>query len=1140
MHATRAYFLALVVLLVGLGNVLAGGPPGYYRQPAIYKDTIVFVSEGDLWKVSTRGGTAGRLTTHSGEEGLPAISPDGQTVAFTGQYEGPTEVYTMPLAGGAPQRRTFNGGNITFVGWTPDGKLLIGTDAYSTLPDTQLVTIEIDGKKSSSPRLVPLAQAADGCYDAAGKTLFFTRLPFQGSHTKRYQGGTAQNLWKFTDGTAEAVALSPDYKGTSKNPMVWQDRIYFVSDRDGTMNLWSMKPDGADPKQLTRHVGWDIMAPSLSEGKIVYQLGADLHVYDIVTNGDSTLNITLDGDLDQTREHWVAKPMEYLTSAHLSPNGDRAVLTSRGKTFVAPLKPGRFVEVTRTEGVRYRDARFLADGKSLLALSDESGEVEFWKLPANGVGQTEQLTKEAEVLRTDGMPSPDGKWVAHSDKNQRLYVLDVENKTSKEVEETKISAGYTDFAWSPDSKWLTYVDAADNLLRRIKLYSVADGKVTVLTTDRFESYSPTWSPDGKWLYFLSDRTLKSIVDSPWGSYAPEPFLDKKTKIYQLALSPELRSPFAAPTELDEEKKESKKDEPKKDEPKKDEPKKDEPKKDEPKKDESTKDEPKKDDAKKDEPKKDEPKKDDKKPEAKEPVQIELDGIQKRLFVVPVPAGNYSGLEANEKYLFWLTTPAGEKKASLQGVAIGNEKDPAEVKTICEGIKYFELSADGKKLLVHKDDSLYIIDAVAEATELAKKEVPLSDWALAVTPREEWRQMFVESWRLERDFFYDRNMHGVDWKAMLKKYQPLVDRVNSRAELADLMAQMVSELCALHIFVQPGETRKGADTIKPAYLGAVLNRDDARGGYVVSKIYATDPDDPDGLSPLARPGVNVKEGDVIELVNGVPTLSVVDLALLLRRKADKQILLRVKPAAGGKSREVIVTPLDRDAELDLRYSAWEYSRARIVDEQGKGDLAYVHLRAMSGEDYASWARDFYPAFARKGLIIDMRHNRGGNIDSWIIGRLLRKAWSYWNQRVGQDPAWNMQFAFRGHVVVLCDEFTASDGEAFSEGFKRLGLGKVIGTRTWGGEIWLSYDNTLVDKGIASAAENGVFGPESRWLIEGHGVDPDVVVDNLPHATFKGDDAQLKAAIEHLQKMIKEKPVEPPPVPKFPNKSLQGKR
>jgi tricorn protease len=320
----------------------------------------------------------------------------------------------------------------------------------------------------------------------------------------------------------------------------------------------------------------------------------------------------------------------------------------------------------------------------------------------------------------------------------------------------------------------------------------------------------------------------------------------------------------------------------------------------------------------------------------------------------------------------------------------------------------------------------------------------------------------------------------------------------------------------------------------------LTRDPAHGGYRVDHLYQTDPDEPERASPLAKPDVRVKEGDVIEMVNGVAALSAPDLGYLLRRKAGAQVLLRIKPAGGGASREVIVVPTDLQDAADLRYHEWEYTRRRLVDEQGKGEIGYVHLRAMGGRNFTEWAKNFYPVFLRKGLIIDVRHNRGGNIDSWIIGRLLRKAWFYWSQRVGRAPMWNMQYAFRGHLVVLCDEFTASDGEAFTEGIKRLGLGTVIGSRTWGGEIWLSADNFLVDQGIATAAEFGVFGPEGVWLIEGHGVDPDIVVDNLPHATFQGEDAQLKAAIQHLRKRIKEKPVEMPPVPKYPNKAAKEPR
>jgi tricorn protease len=412
--------------------------------------------------------------------------------------------------------------------------------------------------------------------------------------------------------------------------------------------------------------------------------------------------------------------------------------------------------------------------------------------------------------------------------------------------------------------------------------------------------------------------------------------------------------------------------------------------------------------------------------------------------------------------------------------------------------------------------------------------------LSVIPREEWKQMFVEAWRLERDYFYDRGMHGVDWPAIRKKYEPLVERVSNRAELSDLLAQMVSELSALHIFVRGGDTRRGTDAVMPSVLGARLVREDEANGYRVEHVYRSDPDEPQLASPLARPGVRVKEGDVIEKINGVRALSVPDIGQLLRHKTGQQVLLQVKPGKKAKSREVIVKPISALAAADLRYHDWEYTRRLRVEEASKGQIGYVHLRAMSGGNFSEFAKNFYPVFTRQGLIIDVRANRGGNIDSWILSRLLRKAWFFWSQRVGQRSRWNMQYAFRGHVVVLCDEFTASDGEAFCEGIKRLKLGTVIGTRTWGGEIWLRSNNFLVDRGIATAAEYGVYGPEGVWLIEGHGVDPDIVVDNLPHATFKGKDAQLEAAIKHLQQKIKEKPVVIPPPPKGPNLSGYLKR
>jgi tricorn protease len=434
-------------------------------------------------------------------------------------------------------------------------------------------------------------------------------------------------------------------------------------------------------------------------------------------------------------------------------------------------------------------------------------------------------------------------------------------------------------------------------------------------------------------------------------------------------------------------------------------------------------------------------------------------------------------------------------------------------------------------LIRREKDFYVVDAGEKApAELTKSQVPLKDWKFRLDVRDEWRQMFTEAWRLERDYFYDRAMHGLDWKAIKEKYAPLVDRVTDRNELADVLAQMVSELSALHIFVGGGDLRKGSDDVWPATLGAQLERDAAAGGYRVARIYKSDPDWPNRLSPLARAGADVKEGDVITQVNGASTLSAPDVGQLLRAQAGQQVLLQMKPAS-GPARNVVVTPIGRGADEELRYDDWEYTRRLEVNRASQNKIGYLHLRAMGRGDIAQWTRDYYPVFNRDGLIIDVRHNGGGNIDSWLLGRLLRKAWFYWQPRVGR-PYWNMQYAFRGHIVVLVDEFTGSDGEAFAEGFRRLGLGKVIGTRTWGGEIWLTASNVLVDRGIATAAEFGVYGPEGAWLIEGHGVDPDIVVDNPPRATFDGKDAQLEAAIAHLQELIRTKPVPVPPAPPYP--------
>ncbi|MGH7605260.1 MAG: S41 family peptidase [Gemmatimonadaceae bacterium] len=1077
---------------------------GYFRFPAISGETLVFTAEGDLWRVPIRGGIAQRLTTHALEESNAAISADGRTIAFSASYEGPTEVYTMPIDGGQPVRRTFDGSRAIVVGWTPDGKVLYSTAKYSTLPNIQLRVVD---PRTNDVSAVPLAQASDGAFDPASGTLYFTRFAKQGSNTKRYQGGTAQNIWKFAKGADAAIPLTADWKGTSRTPLIWHDRVYFASDRDGTMNLWSMDMNGRDLQQHTHHVGFDVLGPSLSDGKIAYQLGADIHVFDIATGSDALVPINLVSDFEQTREKWVRNPSDWITSVHLSPTGDRIAITVRGQVFVAPAQQGRLVEATPGKTARWRDASFFGDGKTLLGMSDRSGEVEFWSLPANGIsGSEKQITHDARVFREWGVPSADGKWLAHADKDQQLWLTETATGKTKLISANKIG-DFGDTNWSPDAKWLAYVAPSHNLFGQIFLYNVETGQSTAVTSQRYDSYSPAWTPDGKWLYFLSDRHLESVVGSPWGPRQPEPYFDKQAMVFALALIPGERNPFQADDEVyatqkpDTAKPDSAK-------------------------------------AASDSAKKGAPTPTPKKqsvPAAPRQL-IALEGIDRRLLEVPVPPGNYSSLSTDGKRLYLISWDSGnDPKGQLRTFAIDN-KNP-ELETFLADIKGYELSRDTKKIMVSKGSDIYVFDAGAKApTELAKSQVNLKGWVLHFDPREEWRQMFADAWRLERDFFYDRGMNGIDWAGERTRYAPLVERVTDRAELSDVLAQMVGELSALHIFVVGGDFRAGADTILPASLGARLTRDDARGGYRIEHIFRGDPDTPGELAPLSRYGVNVVDGDVIEAVNGVRTLSVADIGALLRGQSDRQVLLRVKPQTGA-ARDVVVTPISPDRENNLRYAEWEFTRRMAVDKQTNGEIGYVHLRAMTGRDIAQWARDFYPVFDRQGLIIDVRHNNGGNIDSWILEKLMRKPWFYFQGRVG-EPTWNMQYAFRGHVVVLTDEHTASDGEAFAEGFRRLGLGKVVGTRTWGGEIWLSFDNGLVDRGIATAAETGVYGPEGQWLIEGHGVDPDMVVDNEPHASYGGADAQLDAAIAYLRAEIKAHPIPVPPPPPYPKKALKA--
>jgi len=1143
---TRLALLAVLLAAAIPGQAEAPVQAGYFRQPAIGANSIVFVAEGDLWRTAIAGGAAQRLTSNFAAESNPAISPDGSQLAFTGRYEGPAEVYVMPMAGGTPKRLTFDGDTALVQGWTADGRVLYNSPRQSGKPDQRLYTIHPVTRETKA---VPLSEAAEGCY--AGTSLFFTRRGAISDNVKGYHGGLAQSIWRFDEGH-EAVPLTKSHAGTSRQPMCAAGRIYFLSDRDGTINLWSMNTSGGDLQQHTAHREFDIRGASISTDgiKIAYQRGADLYVFDTTAANDTRaalLTITLQSDFEHLRTRWVKTPWDFVTSVDVSPNGDRVVLTARGQAFVAPVGPGRRVEATRVSDVRIRNAAFSHDGKSVLAFADKSGEMELWRYPANGVGEGRQLTRNATVLRQRFWPSPDGKWIAHVDKDRRLYLLNPLNGEEREIDRGAYGQ-HDDLSWSPDSRWVVMEKSTRNGFQSLTLMDVAGGQKTVLTSERYHARDAAFSPDGKWLYFLSDRHLQSVIGGPWGQRNPEPFFDHQTKIYALALNTAARWPFLPKDELQKPEPE-KKAEPekiveveKKSQPEKkpDADKKTEPPRKQPEPGEPV--EPKGESAAGASPEaKSESKAGAATPAASSTastaVNIKLEGLTTRLYEVPVPPGNYSQLSTDGKRLYFLVADStAEQKKSLRSVAIeAPNPAPPAVELFYDEVRAYRLTQDRKKIFIRKANELWVFDAGKSPpppADQGKFAVNLRDWTFPVDPREEWKQMFVDAWRMHRDYFYDKNMQGADWKKVRSQYEPLVARITDRAELNDVLGQMTAEAAALHSQVGAPDVRKGEDAIDVAGLAADMVLTEA--GFRITRLYQGDPELLEERGPLARSEVAMVAGDTITAVNGVPAKAVHAIGELLRNQVGKQVLLGIV-SVNGRAHDVIVTPVTTRRDKELRYLDWERERQAMVDKAGNNRIGYVHLQAMGPADIARWAREFYPVIQRDGLIIDLRNNRGGNIDSWIIEKLQRRTWQFWQSRDADEPFSNQQAVFRGHTVALIDANTYSDGETMAQGLRRLGIAPLIGMTTAGAGIWLSDQNTLRDNGIARVAEFGSFvddGKERAWITEGVGVAPDVEVDNLPNATFNGADAQLDAAIRYLTDKIAKEPVKAPVIPAFP--------
>lgn len=1090
---------------------LAAAAPAYYRFPAIQNNHLVFTAEGDLWKVATSGGVAQRLTTHPAAEVLPAISRDGQWLAFSAAYEGSTEAYVMPIGGGLPKRISFENDTVSVLGWSSKGDVLVNMLNGSGPHNFRVVAAinPVTGEK----RVFPVSDANEASLDDSGRYLYFTRFGLQvtNDNAKHYRGGATAQIWRYdTQGGGEASQLFADDHSNNRRPMWWNGKLYFVSDRNGSFNLWQAEADGSQALQLSRHQDWDVRNASIGDGKIAYQLGADLHVFDIAGRQDRQIAIELVSDFDQQRQQLIRKPLSFLSATALSGKNEQIALTARGHITVAGTGAQRRVELPVPAGSRARSAVFSADGKSVYAILDTSGENEIWRFAANGLSQPEMLSKGGTVQREKIYPSPDGKWLAHTDKRGRLYLLNLGDKSNQLIDDAgKIGIGeYGDIAWSADSSTLAIV-RPDNTLQRsqIALYTLHNKRLQFVTSDRYESHDPVFSPDGHWLYFLSERNFKVANDAPWGDRNMGPVFDKRTGVYALALQAGQRFPFQPEDELSKAAKAG---------------------------DDSAAKADKSDKTDKSDPtekagKADKADKADQQQAAK--ITVEFAGLAQRLYQVPLAAGNYRDLASDGKRLYFIERDGDERKNNLKTLAIANNQPQPEL--FISGIRDYQLSADRKHLMLRPgaadSSDFFIVEAGArQPQDMSKAKVALADWSFSINPRQEWQQMFVDAWRMHRDYLFDDKMRGVDWLAMRHKYAPLAARVNDRSELNDVLAQMVSEVGTLHSQFRPGDLRKAAEEASPAALGALLQK--TRDGYRIEHIYRSEPEQPAQLGPLAQPGLDIREGDLITRVNGQALDKARDISDLLLNQADKQVLLHLKRNTEPEH-AVIVKPVNMQKQAALRYSDWEQSMSTRVQQASKGQIGYLHLRAMGPEDINSFAREFYSNIDRAGLIIDVRRNRGGNIDSWIIEKLLRRAWAFWSNPVNA-PYTNMQQTFRGHLVVLIDELTYSDGETFAAGIKELKLAPLVGKRTAGAGVWLSDGNALVDNGMVRAAENGQFALDGRWLVEGSGVTPDIEVTNLPNATFKGQDQQLETAIRLLQDKLRQaplKPLQPQPIP-----------
>ncbi len=1098
MKTSRAIALAFLVLTL---TTLSFGPQEarLLRFPAVSADTIVFSYAGDLYTVPLAGGVARKLTAYyEGYEAFARFSPDGASIAFTGEYDGNREVFLIPAGGGVPRRLTYTsslgrddisdrmGPNNLVMGWTHDGKRIVFRSRMREWNDFngQLYLASKDG---GTPDQIPLPRGGFCSFSPDDSKLAYNRIFREFRTWKRYRGGMADDIWIY-DFAAKTVENITNNPALDIIPMWSGDRIYFLSDRDEAkrMNLYVYDLASKATRKLTDFAEYDIKFPSLGPKSIVFENGGYLYLFDLATEKTERVPVVIADDMVSGRGR-IAKVDRRVTNFEIGPDGQRALFGARGDVFTVPAKHGNTRNLTMTPGIHERSSKWSPDGRTIAFISDRSGMEEIWLTNQDGTGEPRQLTTGGDTYKYELRWSPDGSKILWNDKMLRLSFVDVASKAVT-VADTAKDGEIVQFAWSPDSRWIAYGKFEAEGANRVYLYSLETRKTFAVTDTWYNSGDPSFSRDGKYLFFVSDRDFNPVYSSTEFDHA---YLTM-SRVYFVTLAKDTKSPF------------------------------------EPKSDEvAMKPAP---EAKPGVAAK--PAAPEKKPAAKtEPevvpaVKIDTDGLMDRIVALPIETANYGQIYATGDSVYYgRFRPQDDAPTMLlYDLTELKEKDLGKV----EG---YEVSADGKKMLVRKDGAYAIIDLPKGPIAIETK-LDLSGMEVALDLRQEWDQIYEECWRQMKEFFYAPNMHGVDWDALRLRYKPLAAAANHRADLTYVLGELIGELSSGHTYVGGGEM-PAPPKVKVGQLGAKLERDAKTGFYRIAKILKGQNWDRGLRSPLTEIGVNVREGEYILAVNGRPVDQMADIYEALYNTVGKQVTLKVGPGADGKGgRDVVIVPIE--TENALYYHDWVESNIAKVDKATGGKVGYIHIPNMGVEGLNEFVKHFYPQLRKKALIIDVRGNGGGNVSPMIIDRLVREMVMVEvarNQAPGPDPG----AAFLGPKVCLCDEFSASDGDIFPYRFKTLKLGKLVGKRTWGGVVGIRGSLPLLDGGSLNKPEFAPYSPEGKgWIIEGVGVEPDIVVDNDPAREFAGVDDQLNKGIEVILDELKTKGREIPPVPPFPIK------